>query len=293
MQAILISKMLKIPLVGTYHTAISEPQYLKHIKLDNSFAKKISWFYSRLFYNKCDLITCPSKSMKKELIANSLKKNIKVISNGIESQVFDNSNSLSVKKKLNKNGELVLFVGRIAHEKNIFYLLECFRIVLDKMPEVKFVIVGQGPQMEDFKEKISSLGMTKNIRLLGRIEHDDFVKSSIFGACKVFATASLTETQGITLLEAQANGIVGVGVNAKGTKDLIIDGYNGYLVKNGRKKEFANRIITLLTDKKLYNNMRKNTLKEIRKHEMDNIINIWEDVYSRVIAKKISLKNSK
>lgn len=293
MQAILISKMLKIPLVGTYHTAISEPQYLKHIKLDNKFVKRLSWIYSRLFYNKCDLITCPSKSTMKELIANKLKKDMKIISNGINTNIFDNSKSLSVKNKLNKDGDLVLFVGRIAHEKNILYLLDCFNLVLKKMSKVKFILIGDGPQMEEVKEKIISLGITNNIMLLGRIEHDELIKSSIFGACKIFATASLTETQGITLLEAQANGVVGIGVNAKGTKDLIIDGYNGYLVKKGNKKEFADRIITLLSDKKIYNKMKKNTLKEIKKHDMHNVIKKWEDTYSEVIAQKLSRKRPK
>lgn len=285
-EAIFMSKYLDVPLVGTYHTAIADPQYLKHLKLDYKIAEKMSWIYSRTFYNRCDLITCPSQSMKAELEKNGLDKNIKVISNGIDTRIFDNSRKDAVKKKYNPKGDIVLFVGRIAHEKNIIYLLECFKRVSEKMPKTKFMIIGDGPQIKDVKNKIKSLKISDKIILLGRVEHDDLVKSSIFGACKVFATASLTETQGITLLEAQANGIVGVGVDAKGTKDLIIEGYNGFLVKKGDKKRFAERIIRLLHDKKEYARMRRNTLKEIEKHNMKKVINTWEKTYLGLIKSK-------
>lgn len=290
MQAIVMSKLLKKPLVGTYHTSISDLQYLKHVGLDYKFIQKFSWIYSRFFYNKCDLITCPSESMRRELLAHEFSKEIKTISNGIDLKIFDNTNAKSVKNKFNKDGDLVLFVGRIAYEKNIFYLLDCFKLVAKNMPKVKFLIVGSGPQMSDFKERIAKLKLEDKIIILGRVEHANLVRSGIFGACKVFTTASLTETQGITLLEAQANAMVGVGVDAKGTKDLIIDGYNGYLVKKGDKKLFAKRIIAILTDKKLYEKMKKNTSKEIKKHDLKQVINTWEKTYFKLIVDKKSGK---
>ena len=90
-QAIILSRRLKVPLVGTFHTFFMDPEYLKHIKINNKLVQKLAWFYARMYYNKCNLITCPSEVAKEEIISNGLIKTIKVISNGIDTKFFDNS----------------------------------------------------------------------------------------------------------------------------------------------------------------------------------------------------------
>ena len=282
-QAIILSRLLKVPLIGTFHTFITDPNYLKHIKLNSRIIQRLSWAYVRIYYNKCDLITCPSNITRQELILNGFKKNIKVVPNGINIKLFNNSNWKEVKKKYNNDGEIILFVGRIAYEKNINYLLDCFSMVLKKMPRTKLLIIGDGPQMNELKSKINSLKLLSSVILLGKMEHCDFVKSSIFKACKIFVTASVTETQGIALLEAQANGLPAVGINARGTKELIKNSYNGYIVDYGDKRLFANRMMALLSNKKKYNRMSKNSVKVAKKYEIENIISDWEDIYLDLI----------
>jgi len=215
-QAIILSKLLKIPLIGTFHTNIADPDYLKHIKLNNKYVQNISWIYNRFYYNRCDLITCPSEVTREELLKSGFKEPIKAISNGINLNIFNNSNWKQVKKKYNKKGKILLFVGRIAHEKNIFYLLDCFKLILKKVPNTKLLVVGDGPQMTQLKQKIKDLKVSNNIILTGRIAHEKLIKSSIFKISDLFVTASTTETQGISTLEAQANGLVCVGINKGG-----------------------------------------------------------------------------
>src|SRR3989338_1176747 len=91
-QAIILSRLLKVPLIGTFHTFITDPNYLKHIKLNSRIIQRLSWAYVRIYYNKCDLITCPSNITRQELILNGFKKNIKVVPNGINIKIFNNSN---------------------------------------------------------------------------------------------------------------------------------------------------------------------------------------------------------
>jgi len=282
-QAILTAKILKKPLLGTFHTFITDEQYIQHLGINVKFLQNISWAYVRGYYNECNLVTCPSERTKNELIKNNFTKRIKVISNGIDLFSFDNSNWRKIITKHNLNDKTLLFVGRIAHEKNLNYLLECFELVLKKIPDTKLVIVGDGPQMNRLKNHVKYLGLSDNIIFTGKIEHEQLLKSGIFKACNLFITASKTETQGITVLESQANGLVCIGLNARGTKDLIKNGYNGYLIKDGNKKEFAKKIILLLTDKKLYRHMSKNTLKEIKKHDINKIINEWEKTYNQLV----------
>jgi len=282
-QAVIISKILKVPLVGTFHTLFMHPQYLEHIHANFKIIEKISWEYAKLYYNRCDLVTCPSEDIRKQLVKWKFKPKLRVISNGIDLHGFDNSKWREVKKKFNPNGKLLLYVGRIAYEKNIFFLLECFNLIVKKSPSTKLLVVGDGPQMNLFKNKIKELNLSRNVIVLGKVPYEKLKKSAIYVACDIFVTASMTETQGITTLEAQANGLVCVGMNAGGTKDLIKKGYNGYLINGGNKKDFSESVLKLLNDNKLYERMKKNSLREVDKHKIENVVKIWEEEYSKLL----------
>jgi len=278
-QAILISKILKIPLVGTFHTNIADPNYLRHVNITNSYMQKMAWEYSKIYYNQADLRTCPSETTKKELLKHGFKKPIKAISNGIDLKVFKIA-------KNNKKQKNLIFIGRIAYEKNIFYLLDCFKMVLKKIPNTKLIIVGDGPQFVEVKDKVKSMNLSNKVILTGKINHNKLINSPIFNSADLFVTASTTETQGISTMEAQAKGIVSIGISAGGIKDLIKNNHNGFLVKVGDKKEFADSIIKLLSNKFLYKKMRTNTLEEIKKHDMKKVIKIYEKEYETLIKNK-------
>ena len=286
LEGIVIAKLLRLPLIGTFHGYFMDKEYLKHVKLNYDFAERLMWRYSNFFYNKCNLIVCPSEGTKAELIARNCKRPVKVIPYGIDISVFDNTKAAILKKKYNKSGKLLLFVGRVAHEKNIPYLLECFALVLKKVGRAKLLIVGDGPQMAEVKRKIVSLGMQKKVVLLGSIEHEKLVKSGIYSACDMFVHASTTETGPMTVLEAQANGLVCVAVKSKAMK-LIRNNVNGYLVEPGNRQAFANAVVKILTDKSTYSRMRKATLKKIQKYDQTRIASLWEKVYQDAVRKKI------
>lgn len=287
MQAVIISKILKIPLIGTYHTKISDLEYLKHAKMNGNILQKLSWAYARGFYNKADLITCPTEDTKEELLEKRFKQPIKAVSNGIDLSIFKKKNKKQEKKEKN-----LLFIGRIAHEKNIDYLIDCFNLALKKKTGLKLIIVGDGPQINEIKKKVKEMKKEDKILFPGRIEHEKLIKSSIFDNAYLFVTASTTETQGISTLEAQAKGIPAIGINKGGIKNLIIDNYNGFLLELGDKARFAEKIIKLINDKKLYNKMKKNTLKEIKRHDLNNIIKVWEKEYSKLINKSLRRQKS-
>lgn len=289
LQAVLIAKLLSIPLVGTFHTFFADPNYLKHIKLNNRIMERLAWKWSNSYYNRCDLVVCPSEGTKVELIVKKCKKPIKVIHNGIDLSMFSNAKSGSVKKFYNGSGKLLLFVGRIAHEKNLPYLLECFALVLKKVPSAKLVMVGDGPQMPELKAKIRALGISQKVILTGQIKHEKLVKSGIFGACDVFVTTSTTETGPVSVLEAQANGLVCVGVKSRGM-GVIKDDVNGYLVEPSDKRGFVCSVVKLLTNEKEYVRMKRATLKEIRKYDINSITKVWEQTYKGLVNRKNQLK---
>lgn len=285
-QAILSAKYLKVPLVATFHTFITDEEYLKHVHLNKPYMKRVAWAFIRAYYNRPQLVTVPSESAKEELLAHGITKPIKVISNGIKPEIFDSSKAKEVHNKYSPNGKLLLYVGRVAYEKNIEYLIGCFSMIVKKSPLTKLLVIGEGPQMKDIQRKIKKEKLTENIIILGQIPHEELVKSSIIAAADVFITASLTENQPMTLLEAQVNGTVCVGMNVKGIKDLVQDGYNGYLAKKGDKKDFAEKVIQILENEKLQKEMEKNTLEEIKKHSYKKVIDTWEEEYKKLLNKE-------
>jgi len=283
-EAVLTAKKLKIPLAGTFHTLVYKADYLKVVGLDFWIIKKILLWFHKFLYSRCDLVTCPSESALKEILMYKLggKRNI-AISNGIDPKIFDNKKAKEIKNKYNPNGKIILYVGRISDDKKIFYLFDIFKMITEKLPNVRMIMIGGGVQMKEVKEKIEKLGIENKIFLLGQMKHEKLVRSGVFGASDLFMTASITETEGITTLESQVNGLVCVGTNASGTKDLIKNNYNGFLVKDGNKEEFAEKVIRLLTDEKLYKRMRKNTLKEVKKYYVNKIISKWEKEFRNLI----------
>ncbi len=283
LQAVILAKILKLPLIGTFHTFFGDSAYLKHAKLDYKIIEKLSWQLVKFYYNPCNLITTPTESTKKILIQNKSRKPIKVISNGIDPEIFDNTKSAEIRQKYNPSGPLCLFVGRIAYEKNLLFLIDVFHGITKKIPEAKLLIVGGGPQLELVQKKIAQLNITNKIELLGEIPYENLVKSGIYGACDLFLTASKTETQGLTILEAQVNGLVCVGMKAKGVPEVIINNINGYTVSHDDKKAFVNRVCKLLENKDLLLKMKKRTLEMVQKHFTKNIMGKWESTYQETI----------
>ncbi|MBN2881177.1 glycosyltransferase [Candidatus Woesearchaeota archaeon] len=282
---ITIAKMLKVPIVGTFHTFFADPQYLKHGFATSKVFQKIAWEYSNLFYNRCHLVTSPSDFTRRDLIKHGCTKPVKVISNGIDFNIFDNSKAFEFKTKYNAKGPLLLFVGRVAYEKNIEYLVDCMSFVFKERPDAKLLIVGDGPQFADTKKYIKDAKLSKNIIMLGRVEHADLVKSGIFGAVELFVTASETENQPMTILEAQGNGIPTIGLTEKGIPDLVIDGKNGFVVPNHNKKAFADAVLKVINNKHLHRKLREGTIAEVKHHSLPEVIATWEKTYADLIKK--------
>jgi 1,2-diacylglycerol 3-alpha-glucosyltransferase len=282
-KGIVIAKRLKLPIVGTYHTFICEKEYLKHLKLNYNFLIKAAWKYTNLYYNTCQIVTCPSEITKERMLENKCKRPIKVISNGIDTLKSKPAEILKIKKQINSLGKILLFVGRLSYEKNLLYLLDCFKLIQKKKPDTKLVLIGDGPQRKQIEKKIKRLKLSNSVLLLGAIPYKDLMTKGYYGACDIFVITSKTETFGLSVLEAQANGLVCVGVAENGIINLIKDNHNGFLVNSKDKKAFSNAVIKLIENKKLYSKFKENNKQMIKKHEMKNVISEYEKTFKEAI----------
>jgi 1,2-diacylglycerol 3-alpha-glucosyltransferase len=287
MIGILLGKKYNLPIIGTFHTFITDPTYFKQLFKFTSppfawLAKKIV----HLFYNKADLVTAPSVRTNNELTRLGVKPPKKYISNGIDLNKFDNSKSKDIRKKYNLTGKTILYVGRVSHEKNFNVLMEGFYKANKKLPEAKLLIVGHGPIWDQIKKEVENRSLSDSVIFTGAIPYDELIASGIFGAVEVFATAAKTENQPMTILEAQANGLVCLGPDARGIPDLIHNDINGIIVPPDDTDALAEAMVKLLTDKKLYSRMKKETKKEIKEHDIFRCAQLWVKTYREEMDQK-------
>lgn len=246
LEAILAAKIFKIPLIGTHHTFYDH--YLKHVKLDYGWAKKLSWKYTVAYYNCCDLILNPSQSLTDTMIARGLKKPADVLRNFIEVDFFrpvaNKKTKLRLKNKFGIKEKSITYMGRVSYEKNIDQVVKAFALTLKTQPNLKLIIIGDGPERNSLEKLVQKLGINNSVIFTGFLQNENLL--SALQANDIFVTASKSENMPLSVVEAMAVGLPCVAVKEKGLTELIKDGYNGFLVEADKPEKMAEKILKLL-----------------------------------------------
>lgn len=247
----------KIPLIMTCHTYFE--QYIHYYApwLPDRNARWIAKRYTFNFYNKNDRLLTPSKLMKDVLRSYGIKKDITIIPTGIPEEEFSGTSKEEEKNNSMffetfpelKGRKRLLFVGRIGGEKNVLFLLPVLEKVLKKVPDAHLMMVGDGPQKEEMKEKAEKMGISDRISFLGYIDRKDIKYA--FTLADIFTFPSKTETQGLVTVESMICGTPVVAIGEMGTRN-VMKGDNGGFMVNEDVDEFSSRVISLLTDEDLY-----------------------------------------
>ncbi len=256
----IMAKQLDIPIVHTYHTMYED--YVHYItKGYFDFASKKAVEYFTKFY--CDKtvseLIVPTKKtydlFKKKYEYN---RNIHIVPTGIEVERFYKENNdpkkiEELKKKYNikKDDFVILFVGRLAEEKNVQFLIDNQTELVKHNKKCKLLIIGDGPDAEKLKTQSKDLKLDNNVIFTGKVPWSEVHEYYQLGS--LFVSASHTETQGLTLLEAMAAGIPVVALDDEAFKDVVVDDLNGYLFMDD--KGYISSIEKLMDDKKKYDRM--------------------------------------
>lgn len=228
----------KVPLVASYHTNFD--QYLDYYKLP--LLKKMFWSYTSWFHGQCERNYCPSTATK-ELLEDNGVTNVELWSRGIDTKQFSprwKNNKVLEKYGIQDSKLLLLYVGRLAPEKDLDILLESYRTLPpDVAEQVHLIMVGDGPLMAKLaKEEYS------NITWTGFLKGDTL--SEIYASSDVFVFPSGTETFGNVALEAMASGLPVIGVEAGGVTDLITHFKDGLLCRPRSVESFREGINLLV-----------------------------------------------
>ena len=241
-------KKLDIPVVETYHTFFED--YLHHYLpfIPQFISRKLARTISRRQCNAVDGIVSPSKPMLDVLKQYGIKTPAEVVATGLDDSSFANvdGDHFRMSHDIPLTQPMLLFVGRVAHEKNIGFLLEMHVELIKNHPDALLVITGEGPAEESIKQSIEKLGISNKVRMIGYLDRGHEL-IACYKAADIFVFASKSETQGLVLLEAMAQGTAVVAIAELGTKSILIEG-EGVLIAKDDINDFADKVSILLSD---------------------------------------------
>jgi 1,2-diacylglycerol 3-alpha-glucosyltransferase len=237
-----------IPAVATYHTFFEE--YLHHYLpvLPRSLGRVVARRFTRSQCAALQALIAPSEPMREVLAAYGVTTPVHVVPTGLPADCFRSGEGRAFRERAGIAAEtpLVTYIGRVAHEKNIGFLVEVFREVLRSVPAALLVIAGEGPARSALHAQVAALGLQSHVHFAGYLERAGALLDC-YAAADAFVFASRTETQGLVLLEAMAQGAPVVSTAELGTRSILVPG-SGALVVPEERAAFAAAVVRVLSD---------------------------------------------
>jgi glycosyltransferase involved in cell wall biosynthesis len=240
-----IAKKLRVPLIFTYHTLYE--QYAHYLPLLSPLAARMAEARSYAFANQADLVIAPTSGVRARLLANGVTAPVEVIPTGVEPPDSPEEPRPIVRRRLGlpERSTVLLYVGRLAREKNVTMLIRAVCAAAQVDPEVVLLLVGEGDEERVLRRLADRLNIAGRVRFVGPVPHRDV--GCWYRAADLFVFPSVSETQGLVVLEAMAHGLPVLAVGSIGTSDFIDDGISGALTENS-EEDFIRRLLALLRD---------------------------------------------
>jgi glycosyltransferase involved in cell wall biosynthesis len=277
--ALAIARILRLPCVATYHTAL--PQYAQYLTDDPSMGE-IMWRYLVWYYDQMEMVYVSSQATFSELTERGVsRRRIRMVPRGVDTARFNPSkrNGLLDEQCSDSGAVRLLYVGRVSKEKNLELLVNAFRSLIADGTQAYLVVVGDGPYREAMEKALEG---TPSI-FLGYREGEDL--AAIYASCDAFVFPSVTDTFGNVVLEAQASGLPVVVTDQGGPRENMVHGRTGIMVEGNSIAGLRDGILRLIADP----NMRRSMGSEARRHVVDRTFdkafeeawNLYEETYDR------------
>jgi glycosyltransferase involved in cell wall biosynthesis len=279
---IFYSKLLKTPLVASYHTHL--PQYLQHYGL--GMLEGLLWELLKTAHNQANLNLCTSTAMMSELTRHGIER-VDLWQRGVDTEIFHpDLASQEMRSHLSQGhpeSPLLLYVGRLSAEKEI----ERIKPILAAIPTARLALVGDGPHRLMLEKHFSGT----NTNFVGYLMGKEL--GAAFASADAFIFPSRTETLGLVLLEAMAAGCPVVAARSGGIPDIVTDRVNGYLFQPTADDQEAIAATTwLLEQRQEMAIIRKNARKEAEKWGWAAATRQLQNYYHRVIQQGSTHSNA-
>lgn len=230
----IMAKELKLPMVHTYHTIYEDyTHYITHIKTLDKRAKAFVRVFTKICCNTVEQVIVPTEKVRELLLKYCVFRDISVVPTGVNLKKFNpelyaKEDVLKLRQQFGVKPEdkVLLYLGRISREKNISEIIDAMPEYMGSRAGVKFLIVGGGPETEHLRQMVADIRMQDRIIFTGPKPWDNI--GFFYQLGDVFVSASQSETQGLTYIEAMAAGLPVVAKKDKCLEDILEPGWNGY-----------------------------------------------------------------
>ncbi|MEG0288403.1 MAG: glycosyltransferase family 4 protein [Carnobacterium sp.] len=266
-----VAYQLKIPCVHTYHTMYED--YLHYIAKGKVVRPTHVKLASKFFCNQSAAVIAPSIKAKRQLLNYGVTQKIEVIPTGVDLKRFETLANRAIREELNISADapLLLSLSRVAKEKSIELLIKAMPDVLQQQSTAKLVIVGDGPAKKELENLVDSLALTDSIIFVGEVESSQV--HAYYQAADLFVSASDSESQGLTYIEAIASGTDIIARVNDYTENLLQIGGFGALFQED--EEIAEAICRYLSQ-----------VKKLEKREEERKV-VLNSISSEVFCEKV------
>lgn len=277
-----LRKSFGLPLIATIHAT----EYGRNCGIHNDMQRTINSVESWLI-NEADRVIVNSNYMWNELLSifNTDNRKLRIINNGIDLRKFDNAAADRVFRQnyAAGNEKIVFFVGRLVNEKGVHVLLNAIPKILENYNDIKFVIAGKGPCLNNLIELSKQLNITHKVYFTGFVSEEVLLK--LYKCSDMAVFPSTYEPFGIVALEGMVAGIPVVVSDVGGLSEIVNHREDGMKFYSGNSNSLADCILELLKNNSLTERIKNNALKKVhRLYNWDNITCTILDEYKYVIS---------
>lgn len=237
-----LARLRHTPLFFTYHTKFED--YLHYLPVNQRITKPQTLWLSRQFSNQCDRVVSPSHETEALLRSYGITAPIGVLPGGVDLERFGPHADVPALIADARPGPVLLSVGRLGKEKNLEFLLDAFGIIATKAPKARLIIVGDGPHRADLERHAAASPFADRVSFTGALEQEQL--GAYYRNADALVFSSLTETQGLVLVEALAHGLPVVAVDCPVTRECVL-GDAGTLVPE-QIDRFAGAVLELVAE---------------------------------------------
>jgi glycosyltransferase involved in cell wall biosynthesis len=279
LEALLASRILRVPLVGTNHTPIEE--FVHYSPLFGSSLTMFARRYFAWYYNRCVFMTAPFQGLVDRMREVGLTVSAEARANPVS---FDTFHSVSpeerrkAKEKLRREGPMVLYSGRLAPEKRVDVLIEGFSHVAKDMPKAALYITGHGAHLETLRALATRLGVLSQVHFTGFVDHAKL--ADLYRAADVFVIMSTAETQSLSLMQAFASNVPAIVAKA-GALPNYTPVTCGFVVEPGDVDGLATRLRDLLMHDELRIKMGNAAAHYVTQFTPEKIAGQWEKTFRK------------
>jgi len=268
-----------LPLVTTYHTHYDK--YSHYIPfLPKSYTRYRIAKHTNYYYNAADHVITPSEASLSWLQRHSVRKPVTVIPTGtFPTNILDRAD-LRRKLQIQPHTKVLLYVGRVAQEKNLKMLFEAVMQIIKREPHTLLLVVGDGPYRDASADIVRDLGIADRVKFIGFVPRHEVDQYYVMSDLFIFS--STTETQGLVVNEAMSYGLPAVVVEGGGASSSIEHGVSGFIVGN-RSELLAEAAIQVLNDEILYAKFSQKSRETSQNYDITAMTREIVSVYQSVL----------